>query len=63
MKNNDLELYTKSELAKILNVNECSIYNYTAKGILKGYRMPGSRRIYFKKAEVEKALIEIKPTK
>ncbi|MEG9328553.1 helix-turn-helix domain-containing protein [Salinimicrobium catena] len=61
MKEQPLELYTKSELAEILNVNESSIYNYVTKGIIKAYKMKGTRRIYFKKAEVEATLTEIDP--
>lgn len=62
MLENPLEIYTKTELAKILNVNESSIYNYTSRGILKGYKFPGSRRIYYKRVEVEAALTEIPAT-
>lgn len=61
MEKQPLELYTKTELAEILKVNESSIYNYTAKGIFKGYKFKGSRRVYFKKSEVLAALTEIDP--
>lgn len=59
MQNQRLELLSKNDVAKLLGVTLQTVYNYTQKGILKGYKM-GDRKVYFKKNEVEAALTEIK---
>jgi|AntRauTorckE5430_2_1112549.scaffolds.fasta_scaffold270075_1 hypothetical protein len=48
----------RKEVAKLLNVNISSIHNYTVKGILTAFQLGG--KIYYKKAEIEAAMIELK---
>ncbi|MDT0647471.1 helix-turn-helix domain-containing protein [Zunongwangia sp. F260] len=55
-----LEFLSKTDVAELLGVSKKTIYNYTTSGILKGYKM-GSRKVLYKKNEVEAALTEISP--
>jgi excisionase family DNA binding protein len=60
MGNDLLELLSKNEVAKFLGVSIQTIYNYTANGTLKGYKM-GNRKVFYKKNEILEALTEISP--
>lgn len=51
------ELLTRSEAADMLKVNISTIHNYSKKGILKRYGI--GNRVYYKRREIEKALIEL----
>jgi len=62
MKNNDLELLSKKEVAELLGVTKQTVCNYTYNGLLKGYKI-GNRKVFYKKDEILEALTEIKPTK
>jgi hypothetical protein len=48
----------RKKVAEILNVNISSIHNYTVKGILTAFQLGG--KIYYKKADIEAAMIELK---
>ena len=48
----------RKEVAELLNVNISSIHNYTVKGILTAFQLGG--KIYYKKADIEAAMIELK---
>ena len=60
MEKASLELLSKNDVAKLLGVSKQTVYNYTASGILRGYKM-GSRRVFYKRKEVLSALTEINP--
>lgn len=51
------ELLTRSETAKLLKINLSSVHNWTKKGLLKSYGISG--KVYYKRSEVESALIEL----
>lgn len=51
------ELLTRSETAKLLKINLSTLYHWTKKGKLKSYGLSG--KVYYKRSEVESALIEI----
>jgi excisionase family DNA binding protein len=48
----------RKEVAELLNVNISTIHNWTVKGILTALQIGG--RIYYKKADIEAAMIELK---
>ncbi len=52
-----VELLTRKETAALLKINISSLYNWTKKGKLKSYGLQG--KIYYKRSEVESALIEL----
>ena len=51
------ELLTRTETAKLLKINLSSVHNWTKKGLLKPYGISG--KVYYKRSEVESALIEL----
>ena len=51
------EYLTIAELSKLLNINRATIYTWTRKGILQSYGI--GRRVYFKRIEIDKALIKL----
>lgn len=51
------ELLTRSETAKLLKISLSSVHNWTKKGSLKSYGISG--KVYYKRSEVESALIEL----
>lgn len=53
------EYLTRHEVAQMFKIDISSVHNWTKKGKLKSYGVPGSGRIYYKRSELEKVLIEI----
>lgn len=51
------ELLTRTETAELLKINLSTVHNWTKKGRLKPYGMGG--KVYYKRSEVESALIEL----
>ena len=51
------ELLTRTETAQLLKINLSSVHNWTKKGLLKPYGISG--KVYYKRSEVESALIEL----
>lgn len=51
------ELLSRSETAKLLKVNLSTLYLWTKKGKLKSYGISG--KVYYKRSEIESALIEL----
>jgi hypothetical protein len=49
---------TRSDVAEMLKIDLSSVHNWTKRGILKSYQIAG--RIYYKRDEVENAIIELK---
>lgn len=49
---------TRSDVANMLKIDISSVHNWTRKGILKSYQISG--RVYYKLAEVEGAIVELK---
>lgn len=49
---------TRQEVSKMLSVDLSSVHNWTKKGILVAYQIGG--RVYYKRSEVEAAIIELK---
>lgn len=49
---------TRSEVAEMLSVNLSTIHNYCKRSILQPYGI--GARVYFKRDEVEKALVKLK---
>lgn len=56
--NEKSELLTRKETASLLKVDKSTLYNWTRSGILKSYSIKG--RVYFKRSEIEGALVELK---
>ena len=52
---------TRKEVSKMFNVSLVTINDWTNKGVLKAYKL--ANRVYFKRAEIEVAMIEIKATR
>ena len=53
-KQNDEELLTREETAKLLKTSLVSLWDWTKKGKLNSYRM--GNKVYYKKGEILKAL-------
>lgn len=49
---------TREDVAKLLQINVSSVFNWTKKGTLKSYQLEG--RVYYKLAEIESAMVELK---
>ena len=49
---------TRVEVAKMLKIDLSSVHNWTKKGILTSYQIGG--RVYYKRSEIENAIIELK---
>jgi len=49
---------TRQEVAKMFQIDLSSVHNWTKKGKLKSYGLGG--RVYFKRTEVENAIVELK---
>ena len=52
------ELLTRYEVAEMLKISIGTVHNWVNQGILKRYGI--GNKVYFKKSEVENALIELK---
>jgi hypothetical protein len=55
---NDEELLTREETAKLLRIDSSTLWHWTNKGKIKVYGI-ASRR-YYKRGEIMKALVELK---
>lgn len=51
------EYLTRKEVSDLFKVDISTIHNWTVKGILKAYSI--GRRVYYKRSEVEKAIIKL----
>ncbi|WP_435134245.1 helix-turn-helix domain-containing protein [Formosa sp. A9] len=51
------ELLTRNEVGDFFKINASSVHNWTKKGILTAYQCGG--RVYYKRAEVEKAIVKL----
>lgn len=49
---------TRDDVAKMLQINVSSVFNWTKKGTLKSYQLEG--RLYYKLHEIEAAFVELK---
>ncbi|MBO0331134.1 helix-turn-helix domain-containing protein [[Muricauda] lutisoli] len=54
---NPEELLSRSETAELLKINLSTLYLWTKKGKLKSYGLSG--KVYYKRSEVESALIAL----
>lgn len=54
------EIMTREEVANMLDCSTASLDRAVNRGFFKRYRLPGSRRVYFKRSEVM-AAIEVNP--
>lgn len=52
------EYLTRQQTADLLKVDLSTIHNYTKKNTLKSYGI--GRRVYYKRKEVEQAIVELK---
>ena len=50
------ELLTRNEVAELFKVDLSSVHNWTKKGQLISYGIPGSSRVYYKRSDIEKLL-------
>lgn len=53
------ELLTRNEVADLFKIDLSSVHNWTKKGKLKSYGISGSARVYYKRSEINKLLIQI----
>lgn len=51
------ELMTREEVALYFKINLSTLYAWTKKGKLRAYAIEG--RVYYKRAEIEKAIVEL----
>jgi excisionase family DNA binding protein len=52
------EYLSRSEVAKMLSVNQSTVHNWKTKGIISAYQIGG--RVFFKRKEVENAIVKLK---
>ncbi|MDO6473602.1 helix-turn-helix domain-containing protein [Maribacter sp. 1_MG-2023] len=52
-----VELLSRKETATLLKINLSSLHGWTKKGLLQSYQISG--KVYYKRSEVESALIEL----
>ncbi|WP_430410221.1 helix-turn-helix domain-containing protein [Kordia sp.] len=52
------EYLTRNEVAEMLSIDLSSVHNWTKKGIITAYQISG--RVYYKRKQIENALIELK---
>ena len=50
---------TRNEVAELLHVDLSTVHNYTKRGKLIAYSFPGSSRVYYKRDEIENAMIQL----
>lgn len=48
---------SRNDVAKMLQIDLSSVHNWTKKGVLVAYQISG--RIYYKRDEVEKAIVKL----
>ena len=53
------EFLTRAEVAELLKVDLSTVHNWTKKGILQSNGIGG--RVYYKRKEVEQAIIKLNP--
>lgn len=58
IKSSQEELLTRKEVAEMLKISLGTLHNWVKKGVLKSYGI--RNRVYFKRSEVEGALVELK---
>jgi excisionase family DNA binding protein len=49
---------SRKEVAEMLDVNISTVHNWTVKGVINALQIGG--RVYYKKSEIEAAMIELK---
>ena len=52
------EYLTRIEVADMLKIDLSSLHNWTKKGILTSYQIGG--RVYYKRKEIDSAIVELK---
>ena len=52
------EYLSRSEVAKMLSVNESTIFNLKKRGILSAFQIGG--RVFYKRKDVEDAIVKLK---
>ena len=57
-KQNDEELLTRTETVELLKINLTTLWNWTKKGKITAYGI--GNRVYYKRGEIMKALVEFK---
>ncbi len=58
--NSEIEVMTRTEVAKFFKVDISTVSNWVERGILKPYGIPSSSRVYFLKSDLIEALTPVK---
>lgn len=58
---NEMELYTRKEAAKLLKITLPTLSEWTKKGKITKSNVNGSRRVYYKPENIQKALRDQSP--
>jgi hypothetical protein len=59
LKKQPTDFLTRADVGNMFNVSLVTVSDWTAKGILKSYKL--ANRVYYKRGEIEQALTEIHP--
>jgi len=59
LKKQPTDFLTRSDVANMFTVSLVTVSDWTAKGLLKSYKL--ANRVYYKRGEIEQALTEITP--
>ena len=54
------EYLNRKEVAELLKINPSSVFNWTKNGTLRSYQMEGTQRVYYKRKEIDEAMVELK---
>ncbi len=59
LKKRPTDFLTRHEVAKMFSVSLVTVSDWTAKGLIRSYKL--ANRVYYKREEIEQALTEIQP--
>jgi len=59
LKKSPTDYLTRQDVSQLFKVSLVTISDWTAKGLLKSYKL--ANRVYYKRGEIEQALTEITP--
>lgn len=62
MENNANVYLTLDQVATMLGKHTRTVRRLVTRGALRGYHIPGSRGLYFKRADIEAALQPVEPS-
>lgn len=50
------EFYTRKDLMKMFKVSESTIIRWEKRGLIKKFKLPGSKKVLYRKSDIEKLI-------